>query len=166
MFNNATNEMPDTAAAIQEVVRQPATVPRLETSKIPTDANTPELPIIKPRYLGSESSSTVTWKQEKVRNRLIAKEREQDFRFLRHMTVLWDVAQCSLLGINGSFWRSYCLYDCNRPDDGKCKHFWNFSSFMWDYTVQHPRGQTSVKWTNIAFLSYFSTTNQNSRPSW
>jgi hypothetical protein len=48
------------------------------------------------------------------------------------MDVLWDVALCNLVDMDG-----------DHPDDGDSKHLWNTSQYLPDYTVQHPRRQPS-----------------------
>jgi hypothetical protein len=40
------------------------------------------------------------------------------------MTVVWDVAPCSLAEIDN-------------PDDGGRKHLWNVGQFLRDYTTEH-----------------------------
>jgi hypothetical protein len=45
------------------------------------------------------------------------------------MTILWDVAPCSLAETD------------YRSDDGGNKYLWNVGQFLRDYTAQHPRRQ-------------------------
>jgi hypothetical protein len=56
------------------------------------------------------------------------------------MSVFWDVAPCSLVEID--------VLDLltHRPYRGS-KHLWNIGQFLPDYTVQHPRRQSSWKWS-------------------
>jgi hypothetical protein len=76
------------------------------------------------------------------------------------MTVFWDAAPCSLIETDWCFRGAYCLQHqglieidwCFRAayclqHHGNCpggsKHLWNISQFLWDYTAQHPRRQSS-----------------------
>jgi hypothetical protein len=57
-------------------------------------------------------------------------------------TVFWDVAPCSLVQFNQRFRGAcYLRYQCD--DDGSSKHLGNIAKLLPDYTVQHPRRQSS-----------------------
>jgi hypothetical protein len=65
------------------------------------------------------------------------------------MTVFRDVAPCSLAEIDWLFRGAYCLHS----DDGGSTHLWNTGQFLWDYTMQHPRRQSS----SMGVLCFCST---------
>jgi hypothetical protein len=61
---------------------------------------------------------------------------------LMKMTVFWDVAPCSLVEVDWLLRGSFDLHHY-RPDDGGSKLLWNVGHLLPDFTVQHPRRQSS-----------------------
>jgi hypothetical protein len=53
-------------------------------------------------------------------------------------TVFWDVAPCTLVEADWRLTGVYC------PDGEGSEHLWNVGQFLPDYTVQHPRRQSSL----------------------
>jgi hypothetical protein len=58
------------------------------------------------------------------------------------INVFCDIAPYCLVESDRRFIGAYCLH-YHRPDDGSSKHLWNVGQFLWDYTAQHPRRQSS-----------------------
>jgi hypothetical protein len=59
----------------------------------------------------------------------------------------WDVAPCSLIGVDRRFRGTYrlhyqgdnSLFITHRPDDGGETHLWNVGPLQWDYMALYPR---------------------------
>jgi hypothetical protein len=78
------------------------------------------------------------------------------------MTVLWDVAPCSLVVYR--LFKGACCFYHHSSNDGGSKHLWNVCKLLPHYTAQHPRRQSSSyspPWKTwnliISILSYMNT---------
>jgi len=52
------------------------------------------------------------------------------------MRAFWDIAPCSLVGVDWRFRGAYCLH--HRPDGGSPR-FWNVCLLLWDYSTLYLR---------------------------
>jgi hypothetical protein len=101
----------------------------------------------------NKSGSSTKWASKKLKpyckvqswrhknnKHLSWRQRTNTFQRLK-MTVLWNVAPCSLVEVYRRFRGGY--YPHHRPDDGGSKHPWNVGRRIPDYKAQHPRRQLS-----------------------
>jgi hypothetical protein len=58
-------------------------------------------------------------------------------------TVFWVVAPCGMVDTDWCFRWAYCL-EHQGDDDRGTKHLWNIGKLLPDYTLLHPRRQSSV----------------------
>jgi hypothetical protein len=65
------------------------------------------------------------------------------------MTVLGDIAPCSLVEIEWRFRGAYCLH--HQGNDGGSKHLSNVGKLLPDYTAQQPRRQPSWRWDSSSY---------------
>jgi hypothetical protein len=124
--------------------------PKSSTSLIKQPPNLPSPPNHVVDNTFSSSLLLTTWSLKLFINFLYPQSRQNFLHYLfflsrvpekisiEKMVVCWDVAPCSLVGIDRRFRGDY------RPDDRGSKLLWNDGQCLLDYTAKHYRRQASL----------------------